>query len=141
MRTSTGRNKTVPHRMPKIHCAVHRRSTNPGGRAEGRSPFRRPRGFVHPDGMSLHWPELMCDMCLLPRYWPVKDQYQRRHSMPGVTHTRWAACTVAVALATAGCGGGGDSGGDGGAVLSSSWTDPQNPLEPANTNEVQGGKV
>jgi peptide/nickel transport system substrate-binding protein/oligopeptide transport system substrate-binding protein len=26
-------------------------------------------------------------------------------------------------------------------VLSSSWGDPQNPLEPANTNEVQGGKV
>lgn len=37
---------------------------------------------------------------------------------------------------------GSDSGGgDGGAVLSSSWGDPQNPLEPANTNEVQGGKV
>jgi peptide/nickel transport system substrate-binding protein/oligopeptide transport system substrate-binding protein len=43
-------------------------------------------------------------------------------------------------VATA-CGGGGDSGGDSGAVLSSSWGDPQNPLEPANTNEVQGGKV
>ncbi len=26
-------------------------------------------------------------------------------------------------------------------MLSSSWGDPQNPLEPANTNEVQGGKV
>lgn len=25
--------------------------------------------------------------------------------------------------------------------MSSSWGDPQNPLEPANTNEVQGGKV
>ncbi len=36
---------------------------------------------------------------------------------------------------------GGDGGGDAGAVLSSSWGDPQNPLEPANTNEVQGGKV
>lgn len=39
---------------------------------------------------------------------------------------------------------GSDSGGgsgDAGAVLSSSWGDPQNPLEPANTNEVQGGKV
>ncbi|GAA1424438.1 ABC transporter substrate-binding protein [Streptomyces thermospinosisporus] len=26
-------------------------------------------------------------------------------------------------------------------MLSASWGDPQNPLEPANTNEVQGGKV
>ncbi|MEN8651125.1 ABC transporter substrate-binding protein [Streptomyces sp. 21So2-11] len=26
-------------------------------------------------------------------------------------------------------------------MVSSSWGDPQNPLEPANTNEVQGGKV
>nr|WP_261399039.1 ABC transporter substrate-binding protein [Streptomyces misionensis] len=39
----------------------------------------------------------------------------------------------------AGCGGSGGFGGAG--VLTSSWGDPQNPLEPANTNEVQGGKV
>ena len=26
-------------------------------------------------------------------------------------------------------------------MLRASWGDPQNPLEPANTNEVQGGKV
>ena len=38
-------------------------------------------------------------------------------------------------------GDGGSGSGDAGAVLSSSWGDPQNPLEPANTNEVQGGKV
>ncbi|CAL9309468.1 Oligopeptide-binding protein OppA [Streptomyces sp. SudanB148_2056] len=55
------------------------------------------------------------------------------------THARWAVCAMALALATAGCGGG-DSG-DSEAVLSASWGDPQNPLEPANTNEVQGGKV
>ncbi|MFC8245173.1 peptide ABC transporter substrate-binding protein [Streptomyces chartreusis] len=61
--------------------------------------------------------------------------------MRGATHARWAACAMAVALATTACGGGGDTTGAGGAVLSSSWTDPQNPLEPANTNEVQGGKV
>ncbi|MFF9086969.1 ABC transporter substrate-binding protein [Streptomyces sp. NPDC014991] len=63
--------------------------------------------------------------------------------MRGTTHARGAACAVAVvvALAAAGCGGGGSAGGTGGAVLSSSWGDPQNPLEPANTNEVQGGKV
>ncbi|WP_328536895.1 peptide ABC transporter substrate-binding protein [Streptomyces sp. NBC_00344] len=65
--------------------------------------------------------------------------------MRGATHAKWAACAVAVALAATACGGGGDSGGgsggNGGGVLSSSWGDPQNPLEPANTNEVQGGKV
>ncbi|MFF8725157.1 ABC transporter substrate-binding protein [Streptomyces sp. NPDC015171] len=60
--------------------------------------------------------------------------------MRGIAHTRWAACVVATALAAVGCGGPG-SGGNGGAVLSASWSDPQNPLEPANTNEVQGGKV
>ncbi|MGI5480898.1 peptide ABC transporter substrate-binding protein [Streptomyces lavendofoliae] len=56
-------------------------------------------------------------------------------------HAKWAACATAVALAATACGGG--DGGAGGAdgVLSSSWGDPQNPIEPANTNEVQGGKV
>ncbi|MFC9925609.1 ABC transporter substrate-binding protein [Streptomyces sp. NPDC127190] len=63
--------------------------------------------------------------------------------MRGISRARCAVCAVAVALAAAGCGGGGGSGGggNGGGVLSSSWGDPQNPLEPANTNEVQGGKV
>ncbi|WP_112490386.1 peptide ABC transporter substrate-binding protein [Streptomyces bacillaris] len=64
--------------------------------------------------------------------------------MRGATRTRWAACAVAVALAATACGGGGgDNGGGSGAdgIVSSSWGDPQNPLEPANTNEVQGGKV
>ncbi|GKQ41147.1 ABC transporter substrate-binding protein [Streptomyces sp. A012304] len=61
--------------------------------------------------------------------------------MRGATHARWAACAAAAALAATACGGGSDSGGDTGAVLSSSWGDPPNPLEPANTNEVQGGKV
>ncbi|MCH5672844.1 peptide ABC transporter substrate-binding protein [Streptomyces gilvus] len=67
--------------------------------------------------------------------------------MRGATHAPWAACAVAVALAATACGsgsssgGGSGGGGDGGGVLSSSWGDPQNPLEPANTNEVQGGKV
>ncbi|MGW0787008.1 peptide ABC transporter substrate-binding protein [Streptomyces sp. NPDC002911] len=62
--------------------------------------------------------------------------------MRGATQARWVACAVAVALAATACGGG-DSGGGGGAdgIVSSSWGDPQNPLEPANTNEVQGGKV
>ncbi|MFK0158800.1 ABC transporter substrate-binding protein [Streptomyces sp. NPDC090493] len=63
--------------------------------------------------------------------------------MRSATHARGAACAVLVALAATACGGGGGSGGGGGesGVLSSSWGDPQNPLEPANTNEVQGGKV
>ncbi|MBM7437407.1 ABC transporter substrate-binding protein [Streptomyces sp. HB132] len=62
--------------------------------------------------------------------------------MRGATRARWAACAAAVALTATACGGG-DSGGGGGAdgIVSSSWGDPQNPLEPANTNEVQGGKV
>ncbi|MFJ4684519.1 ABC transporter substrate-binding protein [Streptomyces sp. NPDC088789] len=51
----------------------------------------------------------------------------------------WVAGAAVVALTATACGGGG--GGDTGAVLSASWGDPQNPLEPANTNEVQGGKV
>ncbi|MFI8825873.1 ABC transporter substrate-binding protein [Streptomyces sp. NPDC053431] len=62
--------------------------------------------------------------------------------MRGATHARWAALATAVALAATACGGGGDSGGGGAdGVVTSSWGDPQNPLEPANTNEVQGGKV
>ncbi|MFE2516898.1 peptide ABC transporter substrate-binding protein [Streptomyces mirabilis] len=66
--------------------------------------------------------------------------------MRGATHATWAVGAVAVALVTTACGGGGGGGGGGGSggasgVLSSSWGDPQNPLEPSNTNEVQGGKV
>jgi peptide/nickel transport system substrate-binding protein/oligopeptide transport system substrate-binding protein len=63
--------------------------------------------------------------------------------MRGATHAKWAALAAAVALVATGCGGGGDGGGGSGAdgIVSSSWGDPQNPLEPANTNEVQGGKV
>ncbi|MFJ5775945.1 ABC transporter substrate-binding protein [Streptomyces sp. NPDC093094] len=63
--------------------------------------------------------------------------------MRGARHAKWTACAAAVVLAATACGGDGDGGGssDSGAVLSASWGDPQNPLEPANTNEVQGGKV
>lgn len=64
--------------------------------------------------------------------------------MRGAMQARCAACAVALALAATACGGGshsgaGGSGADG--IVTSSWGDPQNPLEPANTNEVQGGKV
>ncbi|MFM9609888.1 peptide ABC transporter substrate-binding protein [Streptomyces niveiscabiei] len=65
--------------------------------------------------------------------------------MRGATHAKWVVGAAAVALVATGCGGddGGSSGGGGGGagVLTASWGDPQNPLEPANTNEVQGGKV
>jgi oligopeptide transport system substrate-binding protein len=63
--------------------------------------------------------------------------------MRRVSRGTWAvAVTTALALAAAACGsdGGGSGGGDGGKVRAS-WGEPQNPLEPANTNEVQGGKV
>ncbi|KUJ39629.1 peptide ABC transporter substrate-binding protein [Streptomyces albus subsp. albus] len=58
--------------------------------------------------------------------------------MRGARRALWAVGAIAVTAAAAACGGGG-SGSDG--VVSASWGDPQNPLEPANTNEVQGGKV
>ncbi|MER6994246.1 ABC transporter substrate-binding protein [Streptomyces sp. NPDC000410] len=62
--------------------------------------------------------------------------------MRGATHAKWVVCSVAVVLAASGCGGGGGAGAGGpDGIVSSSWGDPQNPLEPANTNEVQGGKV
>ncbi|OEJ25184.1 peptide ABC transporter substrate-binding protein [Streptomyces agglomeratus] len=60
--------------------------------------------------------------------------------MRGATRATWMACALAVALAATACGGG-DSGGGAAGVVSSSWGDPHNPLEPSNTNEVQGGKV
>ncbi|MEU6401408.1 ABC transporter substrate-binding protein [Streptomyces sp. NPDC046985] len=50
-----------------------------------------------------------------------------------------AAGLAAAALPLAACGSG--PGPAGGSVLSASWGDPQSPLEPADTNEVQGGKV
>jgi oligopeptide transport system substrate-binding protein len=46
---------------------------------------------------------------------------------------------MAVTATGAGCGGGAGIGGPG--IVRASWGDPQNPLEPADTNEVQGGKV
>jgi oligopeptide transport system substrate-binding protein len=60
--------------------------------------------------------------------------------MRGATRLKWAVGVTAVALTAAACGGGGGGSGNGG-VVRASWGDPQNPLEPANTNEVQGGKV
>jgi oligopeptide transport system substrate-binding protein len=68
--------------------------------------------------------------------------------MPAATRVRWAlVVATSVALVATGCGssggGGGGSGasGSGGGVVTAWWGDPQNPLEPANTNEVNGGAV
>ncbi|WP_329175071.1 peptide ABC transporter substrate-binding protein [Streptomyces sp. NBC_01477] len=68
--------------------------------------------------------------------------------MRGATRVKWAVGVTAVALTAAACGGSSDSGGSGsstggsgGGIVRASWGDPQNPLEPANTTEVQGGKV
>ncbi|MFI1199316.1 ABC transporter substrate-binding protein [Streptomyces sp. NPDC020883] len=60
--------------------------------------------------------------------------------MRGAVRAKWAVCAGGLALAATACGGG-TAGPGGSAVVSASWGDPQNPLEPANTNEVQGGKV
>jgi oligopeptide transport system substrate-binding protein len=69
--------------------------------------------------------------------------------MRGATRVKWAVGVMAVALTAAACGsssndsggGGGTGSGGGSGVVRASWGDPQNPLEPADTNEVQGGKV
>ncbi|GAB2590161.1 ABC transporter substrate-binding protein [Streptomyces capparidis] len=58
--------------------------------------------------------------------------------------TRRTRCPVAAAAAVlllplAGCGGGAGAAPAG--IVRASWSDPQNSLEPANTNEVQGAKV
>jgi ABC-type oligopeptide transport system substrate-binding subunit len=57
---------------------------------------------------------------------------------------KWAVGVTAIALAAVACGGGSGGGGgssNSGGIVRASWGDPQNPLEPADTNEVQGGKV
>ncbi|WP_407560933.1 ABC transporter substrate-binding protein [Streptomyces sp. 184] len=66
--------------------------------------------------------------------------------MRRATRASWTACAVCAALAATGCGsdsgdGGGGSSGGGGGTVTAQWGDPQSPLEPANVNEVQGGKV
>ncbi|MFC6060954.1 peptide ABC transporter substrate-binding protein [Streptomyces ochraceiscleroticus] len=61
--------------------------------------------------------------------------------MRGARSATWVAGAIAIALGVTACGGSGDSGGSEAGVVRSAWGDPQNPLEPANTTEVQGGKV
>ncbi|MCX4746965.1 ABC transporter substrate-binding protein [Kitasatospora sp. NBC_01287] len=64
--------------------------------------------------------------------------------MPSATRVRWAVIAVtSAALVATGCSSssnGGSGSGSGGTVRAW-WGDPQNPLEPANTNEVNGGAV
>ncbi|MFI0722357.1 ABC transporter substrate-binding protein [Streptomyces sp. NPDC021224] len=71
--------------------------------------------------------------------------------MRGAKSAKWVVGAAVIALAATACSSSDDSGdkkGSGDKASSSSagvirawWGDPQNPLEPANTNEVQGGKV
>ncbi|MGW8378729.1 ABC transporter substrate-binding protein [Streptomyces sp. ODS28] len=53
---------------------------------------------------------------------------------------RRVACCLGLVL-VAGCGGGGPYAQTEPGVVRAFWTDPPKPIEPANTNEVQGGKV
>jgi ABC-type oligopeptide transport system substrate-binding subunit len=66
---------------------------------------------------------------------------RRARRVPRALPVRAAAGLAVLVLAAAGCGGGDGGGGGPEGVVRASWGDPQHPLEPANTNEVQGGKV
>jgi ABC-type oligopeptide transport system substrate-binding subunit len=63
--------------------------------------------------------------------------------MRGAKSAKWVVGAAVVALAATACGSGGSSqaGGSNDGIVRAWWGDPQNPLEPADTNEVQGGKV
>ncbi|WP_052851546.1 peptide ABC transporter substrate-binding protein [Streptomyces avicenniae] len=62
--------------------------------------------------------------------------------MRGSIHLTMAlACATALSLTATACGSTPADAGAGDRVVRASWGDPQHPLEPANTNEVQGGKV
>jgi oligopeptide transport system substrate-binding protein len=69
--------------------------------------------------------------------------------MRGAKSAKWVVGAAVIALAATACSSSDDSdskgskasGGSGNGIIRAWWGDPQNPLEPANTNEVQGGKV
>ncbi|MDH6135048.1 oligopeptide transport system substrate-binding protein [Kitasatospora sp. MAA4] len=66
--------------------------------------------------------------------------------MPAATRARWAViAATSLALVVTGCSSSSNSSSSGGTnsagVVTAWWGDPQNPLEPANTNEVNGGAV
>ncbi|MFE9423048.1 ABC transporter substrate-binding protein [Kitasatospora sp. NPDC006697] len=65
--------------------------------------------------------------------------------MRGASQAKWAVAAIAVALAATACGGGTKASGSGAVdpagVFSYQSGEPQNPLQPANANEVLGGRV
>jgi oligopeptide transport system substrate-binding protein len=64
--------------------------------------------------------------------------------MRGAKSAKWVVGAAVVALAATACGSSNsdsNAGGSNDGIVRAWWGDPQNPLEPANTNEVQGGKV
>jgi ABC-type oligopeptide transport system substrate-binding subunit len=64
--------------------------------------------------------------------------------MRGAKSAKWVIGAAVVALAATACGSndaGSTASGANDGIVRAWWGDPQNPLEPANTNEVQGGKV
>ncbi|KDN83300.1 peptide ABC transporter substrate-binding protein [Kitasatospora cheerisanensis] len=66
--------------------------------------------------------------------------------MPAGTRVRWAVVSAtSVALVATGCGGNGGGSGGGSSDTSKTFTyqssEPQNPLQPANANEVGGGRI
>ncbi len=65
--------------------------------------------------------------------------------MPAAVRVRWAViAATSVALVASGCSSSkssSSSGSAGGGIVQAWWGDPQNPLEPVNTNEVNGGAV
>ncbi|MER5863938.1 ABC transporter substrate-binding protein [Kitasatospora sp. NPDC002040] len=64
--------------------------------------------------------------------------------MPAATRVRWAVVgATSVALVATGCGSSGSGGGSADASKTFSYqsSEPQNPLQPANANEVGGGRI
>ena len=65
--------------------------------------------------------------------------------MRGATRVKFAAGAIAIALAATACSSSSSSGSSGGTnasgVVNAWWGDPQNPLIPTDTNEVNGGAV
>ncbi|MEC4018488.1 peptide ABC transporter substrate-binding protein [Streptomyces sp. H27-D2] len=61
--------------------------------------------------------------------------------MRGAKSATWVAGAIAIALTATACGGNSDNAGSDAGIVRAAWGDPQNPIEPANTTEVQGGKV
>ncbi|WP_327288939.1 peptide ABC transporter substrate-binding protein [Streptomyces sp. NBC_01198] len=70
--------------------------------------------------------------------------------MRGAKSAKWVVGAAVIALAATACSSSDDSdskdkakasGSSSDGIVRAWWGDPQNPLEPANTNEVQGGKV